>query len=298
MSEKLHVTEEPLVGWLRVEVEGSKPWFKTPVPRTVIRNARMLQDFLKKEHDSGRMMNVSGSEFSFKRRLGLRRSSQVNSKAFPIECSSSSDSAIISQERSYHELNDSEVQYSSVTSEDPEVDNREATSNVTISQKAGIEERLMRSKEVVDHRKLLSHTTSLMDQFRISDGYETPENFLEVKENLAASNDLRSLLFNLVKEEKVMDAFDLLFSDKCLTEISSLDTKDGPLVDFPASVNDNLYSKIVEYGMEKCPTLILFTINMVVRRGEPILPSHVLKVATLFSTICYVANQDLDGLVK
>ena len=55
MSEKLHVTEEPLVGWLRVEVEGSKPWFKTQVSRTVIRNARMLQDFLMIERDSGRI---------------------------------------------------------------------------------------------------------------------------------------------------------------------------------------------------------------------------------------------------
>ena len=37
---------------------------------------------------------------------------------------------------------------------------------------------------------------------------------------------------------------------------------------------------------------------MVIKRGEPILPSHVFKVSTLFSTICYVANRDLDAMVK
>ena len=293
MSEKVHVTEEPLKGWLRFEVEGSKPWFKTPVPRTVIRNARMLAEFLKKEHDKKRMLEVTGSEFSFKRRLGLRKGSQVSCEASPLECSSSGG-----QEEIVDEANIPTMHQSSVSTEGHERDVRQALSNINISQKVNIEERLMRSKEVVDHRKLLSHTSSLMDQFRSNDGYQTPENFLDVKEKLVASNDLRGLLSTLVKEEKIMDAFDLLFSDKCLTEISSLNSKCGPLVEFPAGVNENLYCKIVEYGMEKCPTLLSFTINMVVRRGEPVLPSHVLKVATLFSTICYVANQDLDGLVK
>ena len=56
-----HVTEEPLPGWQRFELEGQKPWFKTPVPRTVIRDAKKLQMFLEKEHQQGRMMDVDGS---------------------------------------------------------------------------------------------------------------------------------------------------------------------------------------------------------------------------------------------
>ena len=50
--------------------------------------------------------------------------------------------------------------------------------------------------------------------------------------------------------------------------------------------------------MRECPTLILFVIKIVTRRGEPILPSHVLKVATLFSSICYATNQELNALAK
>ena len=40
------ITEEPLPGWQRYEIEGQKPWFKTPAPRTVIRDAKKLQSFL------------------------------------------------------------------------------------------------------------------------------------------------------------------------------------------------------------------------------------------------------------
>ena len=37
------ITEEPLPGWLRYETEGEKPWFRTPVPRMVIRDASKLK---------------------------------------------------------------------------------------------------------------------------------------------------------------------------------------------------------------------------------------------------------------
>ena len=67
------VSEEPLPGWLRFEPEGGRVWFKSPVPRTVIRDASMLKRFLEKEHSQNRMLDVDGSEFSFKRRLGLRQ---------------------------------------------------------------------------------------------------------------------------------------------------------------------------------------------------------------------------------
>ena len=89
-----------------------------------------------------------------------------------------------------------------------------------------------------------------------------------------------------------------MFTDACLTEISHVDVNTGPLVDFPPSVNENVYSKVVDFAIWKCPILVKFVISLVVKRGEPILPSHVFKVATLFSSICYVANRDLDALVK
>ena len=63
-------------------------------------------------------------------------------------------------------------------------------------------------------------------------------------------------------------------------------------------INQNLYCEIVEYGISECPALMQFVITMVVKRGEPVLPSHVFKAATLFSNICYVANRDLNALVK
>ena len=67
-----NVSEEPYAGWLRYEVEGEKVYYKTPIPRTIIRDNVRLKAYLLKERAQERMLDVSESEFSFKRRLGLR----------------------------------------------------------------------------------------------------------------------------------------------------------------------------------------------------------------------------------
>ena len=251
------ITEEPLPGWLRYESEGGKPWFKTPVPRTVIRDSSKLQSFLEKEHRQGRMLEIDGSKFSFKRRFGLQKKP--------------------------------------VSSENLELAGAGA---VRKEESLSVVQRLTRNMEIMDHRKLLSKSSMKVDEFRTTDGYQTPETFEELKRKVSSSTDLRDMLATINKEIKVADAFNLMFSDNCLAEISRIDTTGGPLVDFPASINQNLYCRIVDYGIEKCPSLIMFIINMVIRRGEPVLPSDVLKIANLFSSICYVANKDLDAMVK
>ena len=252
-------TEEPLPGWLRFEREGEKPWYKTPIPRKVIRTAQMLREFIAKENDEGRMIGIDLSGFSFKRRLGLR-----------IKSSNSV----------------------------PQV-NRAVSTDQVVPQESVIE-RLTRKTNVdnLDHRRLLLSSAKLLDQFRDDDGYQTPNTFEPLKQKISSSSDLREMLAMLNKESCMNDAMNLMFSDTCLSEISKLNTYCGPLVDFPSSVNSNLYCNIVEQGMKECPNLMKFVINMVTRRSEPILPSHVLKVATLFASICYAANHELDALNK
>ena len=224
------VSEEPLPGWQRLEVEGEKPWFKTPIPRTVISSAAKLQDFLEKEHDVGRMLEIDGREFSFKRKLGLRKKSTSQS------C----------------DLSESDVVLDAVGAEFVDVDPN--------AQSESVVERLTRSGEIVDHRKLLSKSSRAIDDFRNGDGFRTPETFEELKQKVASSSDLKEMLAILHKETPVTDALNLMFSDTCLAEISHVDTTKGPMVEFPASINENVYCKTAEFGMKMCPSLMLFVI--------------------------------------
>ena len=255
------MTEEPASGWLRYEVEGEKPWYKTPVPRTVIRDSTKLHDYLDREHGAGRQLDIDGSEFSFKRRHGLRKKTLPNKDT------------IVDEEKEESDI-DAEMESLSIV------------------------ERLTRNTEVCDHRKMMSKTSKLLDDFRLNDGYKDPDNFADLKEKLSSSVDFKDMMKIMNSDKTVVEAVNLVFSDTCLTEISLIDTKKGPLADFPSSVNHNVYCKVVEYAIKMCPNLVNFVINMVVRRGEPILPSDVMKVSTLFSSICYVANQNLDAMIK
>ena len=80
------MTEEPYPGWLRFEIKGEKPYFKAPIPRTVIRDRVKLVNYLTKEQANGRMLEVDEGQFSFKRRFGLHtRKSEVTLKDINID---------------------------------------------------------------------------------------------------------------------------------------------------------------------------------------------------------------------
>ena len=271
-TEKSYTTEEPMPGWIRIEVEGSKPWYKTPIPRTVIRNKRMLMDYLAREHKHDRLLEVDGSEFSFKRRYGLRAQQQ------PLD----NDECVF-------ERLDCDISGSG----DNLPVNKVGESNLN-----GAVKQLVKVKTDLDHRKMLSQCAKKIDSARLHDSYKTPPDFTTLKEKIFSSPDLKAMLCEVNNDRELVEALDLMFADNCLAEISLIDTKSGPLVDFPVSVNSNIYCDIAEYGMENCPRLFNLIINMVVRRGDPVLPSHVLQTSTLFSTICYAANHNLDAMTK
>ena len=261
------VTEEPLPGWLRYEISGRKPFYKSPFPRTVIRTTTMLTDFLKKEHASGRMLEVTGAEFSFKRRLGLKEkagsSFEQSEAGLP---NNNTVNAVASQ---------SEYEHRSVV-------------NLLTRD----------TDKLVDHKMLLSKMAKQLDKVRPKDPYQSPESFENMKIKLSAAIDMREIVAILSEDQKVTEALAAMFSDICLAEVSQIDVNNGPLVEFPCSVNENVYCTIVDQGIHSCPQLMSLVINIVVRKGDPVLPSHVMKIATLFSTMCNLVNNDLDAFTK
>ena len=267
-------TEEPYPGWQRYEVAGQRPYYKTPVPRTVIRSAAMLKEFLDKEKKVDRMRDVDVSKFSFKRRHGIKR-----------------------------DVPSSSCNVNSVTMASNKVwltEVAEASSVKTPDEQRDVVDLLTRETDkIVDHKKLLSNTSKQIDAFRSKNGtYHASESFQDLKKNLSSASDLRDIVAFLSKDQDATEALTATLSDMCLAEICQIDTKRGPLVEFPSSINENVYCKIVEQGLQYCPHLITMIINLVVRKGEPVLPSHVLKIATMFSSLCHLANHDLDALVK
>ena len=231
------------------------------------------------------MLEIDGSKFSFKRRHGLRVKKSSYNVIVDVGLLNVTSSSV--RDLCLNSVGEGETTEGHL---DSLVQSLESSK---LDERSEVIQRLTKTKDALDHRKVLSNMAKNIDDFLSNDYYENPDYFSEIMDKMSSSTDLRVLLWRLSSEEKISDSLDLMFADGCLAEISQVNVRSGPLSEFPPSINDNLYCKIVEYGMAKCPRLILFVINMVVRKGEPVLPSHVIKVATLFSTICYVANQDI-----
>ena len=174
MGEEPNVSEEPFPGWLRYETPGSKPWFKTPPPRTIIRDMKKLEEFLKKEHSHQRMLHITGEEFSFKRRYGLKRKSAIQCSSEVSLVAPSISGGVSTEVICEEELSQSLQTVTSLSSTD-------------------ILDRLTRNKEKVDHRKCLSRAAKELDSFRATDGYEDPENIENIRSQLQSSKDLREI---------------------------------------------------------------------------------------------------------
>lgn len=257
----IHITDEPAVGWKRFEVEGKKPYYKSPPPRTAIHHPAALLEYLLTERSSGR---VSAEMFSFKRRHGLkRRKVETEVKEGRLKRSKASAVAVAA---------DPVSEAVKQLSRDPNIK--------------------------LEHKKELQKAASNIDGFRSKQCYETPSDFQEIREKLGKAEDMRSLCRILLEESATNDAITALYSDVCIAEIAQISSTVGPLVQFPPSVNANLYADICNYGMEKCPKTIMFAIRKVVRPGEAVLPSAVPRISTLFSTIIYAANRTIDSAVK
>ena len=263
-----HMTEEPFPGWIRIEREGEKPFYKSPFPRTVLRSAAMLRDYLSKEQAAGRKAEIEEAKFTFKRKHGVQK--KLSTLPSPVI----------------------------VRDDAPEAQDANSVDSKDVLGYRTVVQLLTRDPDkTTDHKKLLSNAAKQVDKFRPSNGNQTPSSFEQLKKKLCDASDMEDIVHCLTEDQQGILALRSSFSDMCLAEISQMD-KNGPLVEFPPSVNENVYSKVVEYGMLACPQLITMAINLVVKKEDPVLPSDVLKIATLFSTMCYSTNHNINALVK
>ena len=150
-----------------------------------------------------------------------------------------------------------------------------------------------------DHKKLLSNAAAMVDSW-LSQPRQVPghEDFLLFKEKLTATKDFESLLSVLYGDLEVRHLICGEFMDIVIAEIVDIDSKQGPLGDFPPNINSNVFSEIINFGMEKCPRTLSLLASIAIRSRKSVMPSDVLTVASMFANLCYIGNRNLDGLIK
>ena len=151
----------------------------------------------------------------------------------------------------------------------------------------------------LNHRALLCQTASWLDDWLKSPlPNKSPEEFSILKEKLSESEDLESLLTVLLGDAEIHKILCSEVNDIILAELVDVDSKTGPLSEFPPNINSNIYSRIAEFGMSRCPNTMAMLCKLAIKNRKSILPANVLIVANHFANLCYLTNKNLDGLVK
>ena len=277
-------TEDALLlqAGFRVVREGvQNTFFVTPGPCTRrLYKQSTAASWLAKEHEAGRLQNITVEMFMFHKRKRARDAARkVPGAGGDAECSSRGGRGGSETEGPIKDLivdKDSFDRVSSMV--------QQLTRDTTVT---------------LDHKKLLSNAASMMDSWLSQNPpQQSQEDFLKLKQKLVEATDFESLLTVLYGDPEVRTLLCGEFTDIVITEIADIDTRQGPLSDFPPSINSNVFVQIVKFGMEKCPRTLSLLSNVAIRSRKSIMPKDVLTVASTFANLCYIGNHHLDGLIK
>ena len=258
--------EEGLPGFLRVQEPGKRVYYRTPFPRRVLFNARNVEKYLEQQHKDGQLLAVTTSMFTFARKKIAEES--LTKPAEPSE----------------------------VAAVKPSLTKKEFM----------VKQMIPDTKVKLDHRAELCKAATALDQEFVGtapvgelDTEQKLERFCLLKESLGDENiGCKEMMGLLFRNQEMNQLLCTLTRDVCFEEIARISTKQGPLVAFPPSVNSNVFVDIVKFAMKEAPRTLEFHFGFVVKKGQAVRPSHVIKLAVLFANLCYATNHDLDALTK
>ena len=125
----------------------------------------------------------------------------------------------------------------------------------------------------------------------------TAEKLDEMKQKVVEAECLGQLVGVIFNDEVASKSVAWEFAQAVTGEIAAL-ARDGPLTEFPPNVNTNIYARVCEYGMEKLPLLTTVLARVSIRSSTAVLPSDVISISNTIANICFLANRNLDGVVK
>ena len=96
----------------------------------------------------------------------------------------------------------------------------------------------------------------------------------------------------------VRDFFSQREVSASLEEMILLSSTKSPLTDFPADVNQNTYSEIIDFGLGHSRGIIFFLLNLLVRKEKLVQERDVVKIAFFFSSLAHAVSRNNDALAK
>ena len=150
----------------------------------------------------------------------------------------------------------------------------------------------------LDHKNCLRIAATKLDKFRNNSDENTSFNMEELKVAIEDSDDEKSFLQQLWGIRGLREYFKSRESSTRLEELMLVSALKGPLTEFPPDINKNAYAEIIDFGIDKCPDVILMILDLIVKKGVPVQEKDVLRVSFFFSMLAHGTSRHNDTLTK
>ena len=166
----------------------------------------------------------------------------------------------------------------------------EAVKNLTID-----------AKKKVDHSDILANSARKLHTARSS--YQTKTRISSdlnmLKAKLCTAKSEEELMKTLWENSPFKTKFKSLVNSELLEQLLHLcSLPNNPLTKFPMDVNRNIYSDIIDLGLDHAPDFLHLLVDLVVKLENPIMEKDTIKIAFLFAHICNSVNYKCNAMLK
>lgn len=277
------------LGWTREVNERGKIVYTSPPPKTKIHCFKKLQEY----QDAGRFKDVDAASFNFHKNVKNEyevyqdTSYSASLEQAPLQQECISGQSPISGSDMGPPKKIQKIQF------------EKNKTNVALEQLTKDS-----SVESINHKDALNDCCKRLQRARVSrldrNSAVQDINLGKLRSDILQCDTDEKILNVLLSNSGLRDHLANVEQNVCYEQMVTLgrSTSYNPLRAFPPDINSNIYVDIVDFGLEKVPSLIRMLVDFVVDREKMVTEDNVIKIASLFSQFAYVLSRSNDALVK
>ena len=279
-----------------------KFYYKTPKPgRRSLHKVSEVKSFLEREKAEGRLLNVTKEMFHFRRKRKQSESLGAGGDAGDAGNTGGAQGLPQGSVAAYNEdfPRSPVAAYNEDYVEEENAEERSTDEKVETLVDAMVKLLIKKSGSKVNHRQLLSSTARELDDWMSALPLPncSADEFLALKTRIMDAECLDQLVGVIINHKACAKSAAWELGQGIVGEVAMLATN-GPLSEFPPDVNHNLYARVCQMGMEKLPLLTAILARVTIRSSTSVMPSDVVLLANAVANICYLANKNLDSVMK
>ena len=282
-------------GWKRVHDGSGRYYYLTRQPQVKITKKFQLESY----HKAGRYkeMRLDRLDFGIKQRrknFSVARVETVEVVEEPIVCMETVAEEVFANV--VMEMKKKE------TSKEEESEKQRKLKREQMKLERAVQKLTIDPSHQVDHEAELRTSAKLLNRIRLGVDKDLDVEITDMqslRSQIVASDNVDEVLKTLRNFPEIQIKISKLEQSKILEQFVRLSSiPDNPLADFPANINSNIYSNIINFAAEHAPDALSLILHLCIKNEDPISESDVVRLAYLFSSVATAVSSRNNAMKK